>query len=170
MQAIESIALGIRLLGIFLFVMLLKDMPQIIESINLYKSVSQGTGNLMYIYLGISIAAIFLSLIMIKFPISVSKLLYAKSIHASPQLSSDLEIAKVTGITILGVYILSWAIPDLVNNIIGLVQANTYAAYDEANIAYIWNSLITTILEIIIGLYCAINSNGIVKLISRLRA
>ena len=78
--------------------MLLKDMPQIIESINLYKSVSQGTGNLMYIYLGISIAAIFLSLIMIKFPISVSKLLYAKSIHASPQLSSDLEIAKVTGI------------------------------------------------------------------------
>ena len=47
MQAIESIALGIRLLGIFLFVMLLKDMPQIIESINLYKSVSQGAGNLM---------------------------------------------------------------------------------------------------------------------------
>jgi hypothetical protein len=172
MQTIESIALGIRLLGIFLFVMLLRDMPQVIESISLYKSLSQGpnSGNLMHIYAAISIAAILLSLIMIKFPISVSKLLSSKSIQDSPKLSIDLDIAKITGITILGVYILSWAIPDLIHNIIGLFQAKAYAAHDEANIAYIWNSLITTVVEIAIGLYCALNSNGIVKLIAKLRA
>ncbi|TYK64122.1 hypothetical protein CWS31_017365 [Colwellia echini] len=171
MQSIESLALGVRLLGIFLFVTLLRDMPLTIETISQYKSFdpSLNTSFTMNFYTAVSVISIAFSLAMIKFPVFISKKLIAKTITKSPIISSDLDIAKVTGITLLGIYILSWAIPDLVNNLIGLSQAKEYAPHDKANIAYIWNSLITTVVEIGIGLYCMFSASGLIKLVKMAR-
>jgi len=170
MQSIEALGVGIRVLGIFILVTLLREMPLIIETISQYKNLDPNANGSMTIYAALSLIFIVCSLIMIKFPISVAKLLISKSEQSSPELNGDLDSLQITAIIILGIFILSWAIPDLINNIIGLSNLKTYTPSDEAGVAYIWNSLITTIVEIAIGLYCALNSKGIKKLINRLRA
>jgi hypothetical protein len=169
MQSIEVLGVGIRVLGIFILVTLLREMPLIIETISQYKNLDPNANGSMTIYAALSLIFIVCSLVMIKFPISVAKLLISKSELSSPELNVDLNSLQITAITILGIFILSWAIPDLINNIIGLSNLKTYTPSDEAGVAYIWNSLITTIVEIAIGLYCALNSKGITKLINKLR-
>jgi hypothetical protein len=170
MQSIEVLGVGIRLLGIFLLVTLLREMPLIIETISQYKSLDPNANGSMTIYAALSLIFIACSLLMIKFPISISKLLIPKTQVSSPELNNNLIALQITAITILGLFILSRAFPDLINNIIALINAKAYMANDEAGIAYIWNSLITTIVEIAIGLYCALNSKGITKVINKLRA
>ena len=170
MQSIEVLAVGIRILGIFLLVTLLREMPLIIETISQYGSMDSKPNNSMTIYALLSLVFILLSLIMIKFPLSVSKLLISKSSVSSEKLDSNSHVVQTTAIVILGVFILSRAIPDLVNNIIALRNAKVYMPFDDAGLAYIWNSLITTLVEIAIGLYCTLNSEGILKLIKRLRS
>jgi len=170
MQSIEALGVGIRVLGIFILVTLLREMPLIIETISQYKNLDPNANGSMTIYAALSLIFIFCSLVMIKFPISVAKLLISKSELSSPKLNGDHDSLQITAITVLGIFILSWAIPDLINNIIGLSNLKTYTPSDEAGVAYVWNSLITTVVEIAIGLYCTLNSNGIKKLISKLRA
>lgn len=169
MRTIEALGIGIRVLGLFLFATLLRDMPLIIETISQYKTLDPNANNSMTIYAALSLIFIMCALLMIKFPISVAKLITAKSEIPSPELNGDLALLQTTAITILGVYIVSWAVPDLVGNIIGLLNLNTYIPNDEVGKAYIWNDLITTMVEIAIGLYCAINAKGIKKLINTLR-
>ncbi|WP_394175985.1 hypothetical protein [Thalassotalea litorea] len=170
MNKLDVLSVGIRLLGIFLLVFLLRDMPFVIETVKQFKEFNPESGSGMAFYLTISILAILVSLIMIKFPVSVSKMLTTSSKADSPKLEGNAETIQITGVLLLGIYILSWAIPDLINNIIGLWQAYKYTPNDTVNIAYIWNALITTIIEIAIGFYCALDSYGIVKMIAKLRA
>jgi len=170
MQSIEVLGVGIRVLGIFLLITLLREMPLIIETISQYKNLDPNANGSMTIYAALSLMFIMCSLVMIKFPISISKLLIPKTQVSSPELNSNLVALQITAITILGLFILSRAVPDLINNIISLLNAKSYRPNDDAGIAYIWNSLITTLIEIAIGLYCTLNSSGLIKIINRLRA
>jgi len=170
MQSLQVLGVSVRVLGVFLFVTLLRDIPITIETIAQYKTFAPNSNGSMTIYAILSIIFIACSLVMIKFPISVSKLLISKSEVTSPELSCDLNSLQITAITVLGIYILSWAIPDLVNNIIALSNLNKYTPSDEVGIAFTWNALLTTIVEIAIGLYCALSSKGIMIFINKLRA
>jgi len=170
MPRLEVIAVGVRLLGIFLFVFLLRDMSLVIDALSQFKQANNNVTNGIALYAAITIVALLLSLYMIKFPISVSKMLSTKSRVQSPEINGNTEIFQTTGVLLLGVYILSWAIPDLINNIIHLWQIKEFMPTDTANIAYTWNSIITTLVELGIGIYCAINSHGLIRLIQKLRS
>ena len=146
MNQLEALGVGIRLLGIFLLVFLLRDIPVAFETLSQYKKFNPSGSNGMTFYAAMSIFGVLVSLLMIKFPISIAKMLVAKSSARSAELNGNAEVFQTTGIIILGIYILSWAIPDLIHNIISLWQSKEYRPNDVENIAYIWNSLITTIV------------------------
>lgn len=170
MKVIEFLGLGIRVLGIFLFATLLREIPMQIETITQVIQMQPEANSTMTIYASLSLIFLLISLVMIIFPITVAKIIHPRSLSTSPDLAVNKDIFQATAFVVLGVYILSWATPDLVNNIIAMLNAKTYAPYDEANIAYIWNAIITTLVELGIGLYCTLNADGVIKVIRKLRA
>ena len=170
MKSIEALGISVRVLGIFLLVTLLRDMPLTMMATSQFNNDFLDTNYPMIIYVVLSFIFLICTLIMIKFPISISKLLLPKTEISSSELNNDLDTLQITAITILGIYILSSAIPDLTNNILSLINLKEYMPHDEVGITFAWHSLITTFLEILIGIYCTLGAKGIINIIHRCRS
>ncbi|WP_068544379.1 hypothetical protein [Thalassotalea crassostreae] len=133
MNQLEALGVGIRLLGIFLLAFLIRDIPIAFETLSQYKKFNSSGSNGMTFYAAMSIFGVLISLLMIKFPTFIAQMLVAKSSAKSAELKGDIETFQTTGIIILGIYILSWAIPDLIHNIISLWQSKEYRPNDAEN-------------------------------------
>lgn len=170
MKNYELLATGIRLLGLYTIILGVQTAAyQYQASVRVFLSPDAGLNS--YAFFGIiEVIMIFVGAsVMIKFPVSISKQLVPK-VKGDPEiLSSTAKELQVSLTCILGVYILSWAIPDFIDNAIWILYSmdtNSFAAQTKAE--YMINEVVT-IVEIAIGLYLCLNSFGINRLIWRLR-
>jgi hypothetical protein len=171
MKLIEVASVCIRVAGLMMLVLVLRDTPQWINSI---KSVGEGYGaygasDKQYIYYLMWFAMIAFSLLMVKFPMTISRILVTRSEADSPLIEENGEAIQIAGFTILGVYILTWAIPDFIHNAMYLWQIKKYAPNDQSSYsATIINELVT-VVEIFLALYLTIGAKGLVNSIRKLR-
>lgn len=173
MKSIELLSTGIRLLGIYVFIYALRTGIYQYQAIIQLRSTSQDDmvvfTNLALIQVGL---LFIVSLLMCKFPVSLAKWLLPKTKGNEVALDGTAKDIEVSIFTIFGVYILSWAIPDLFNNGIWW----WYSTHIEisgmwgqgAGSEYIINQIVT-VLEIAIGLYLCLRAQGLSNLLRKLR-
>lgn len=173
MKSIELLATGIRLLGIYVFIYALRTGIYQYQMIMQFRSTTQDD---MMVFTYVSFAQVgvlfIASLLMLKFPVSLSKCLLPKTKNNEVALDGSVKDIEVSMFVVMGVYILSWAIPELVNN--GLwwwysthTEVRRMWEQDGGN-EYIMN-LLVTMLEIAIGLYLCLRAQGLSALLRRLR-
>lgn len=173
MKSIELLSTGIRLLGIYVFIYAIRTGIYQYQAVLQFRSNSQDD---MAIYTYVALIQVgllfFASLLMFKFPVSLAKWLLPKSKENEVALDGSAKDIEVSIFAVIGVYILSWAIPDLFHN--GLWW--WYSTHSE--ISGMWKhggpneykiNQIVTVLEIAIGLYLCLRAQGLSNLLRKLR-
>jgi hypothetical protein len=172
MKTIELLAVGVRLVGLYLLVLTIKYVGSAYFSYH-QMAISMPDFNPLVISGGYVVSALLMfifSILFIKFPATIAYRLLPKADKDSPKLSEDSSQIQLAGFTLLGIYILSWAIPDLIYNLAVLSVIPFYdSSYSMGNRPYDLVNLGVTIIEIIIGLYLVFQAKGLVKLIDRIR-
>ena len=174
MKSIEILALGIRLVGIAAIFQLLQFFGYSATSIQqwLYSHPGESFTWLISVYGAICIVFAIMCFLLIKFPITVSRWLLPKTTNDEPVFNGSIDDLRIAAFTVMGVYILSWAVPDLFYNAGTLLQLNDERMMglynpDDKN-ALILDEIIT-IMEISIGLYLCLQAKGLNNLLLKLR-
>lgn len=174
MKSIEVLALGIRIVGIFAVLKLLQFFSYSYAMTQRWALSNPGESVSMWLAVyGVSglvlVAACF---VLIRFPMIISNWLLPKTDKDEPVFSGGIDDLTIAAFTILGVYILSSAIPDLVHNLGMLVQMRSQGIMDLYNAGgrneYIVKAL-ATILQIGIGLYLCFQAKGLNALLLKFR-
>ena len=168
MKIIEVVSVAVRIFGILLFVVTLRDAPQWISSVaDFGLEVATTT---IYIQWAMATSCLLMSVFMIKFPGVISRMLVTPSESSSPLIEEKGQAIQVAGITIIGVYILTWAIPDLFYNGLMLWVVSGYELPPKEYISEIKIGEFITVIEIAIGLYLALGAKGLTIAMNKLRA
>jgi len=168
MKVIEVVSVAVRIFGILLFVITLRDSPRYLSAIS--DLGIEATPPSVYIQWAMVLACLSMAAFMIKFPGVISHMLVTPSKSASPLIEENGQAIQVAGLTIVGVYILTWAIPDLLYNGLMLWAVTGYDLPPKEFISEAKITEMVTIIEIGIGLYLAFGAKGITKTLNRLRA
>ena len=173
MKSIELLSTGIRLLGIYVFIYAFRTGIYQYQAVMQFRSTSQDD-MVAFTYLAlIQVGLLFIaSFLMFKFPVSLAKWLLPKTKENEVVFDGSAKDIEISIFTIIGVYILSWAIPDLFHNGIWW----WYSTHSEISgmweqgggNEYIINQIVT-VLEIAIGLYLCLRAQGLSNLLRRLR-
>jgi hypothetical protein len=169
MKSIELLALGLRLLGFYTLVMAARTAAFFIQ-ISLSPNQWQLHENLHgFIGAGAAItAAIFCAgILLIKFPINTAKWILPKSDDSDPVLSGSAKDIQTAAFCILGVYILSWALPALLTNLV-IWNTQIKSSIPPFESQYFFFTAIT-VLQILLGLYLMLQAHGLSNLLWRLR-
>ena len=172
MKLIELLSVTIRIFGILLVVHCLRVFPSWLTEIKQLKensTYSVDPGISMNLYYFSAIAILLIAIIMIVLPVSIAKILATKSSSNSPLLEEKGEAIQIAGFTIIGVYILTWAIPDLLLNALVIFELKMYTPSDSLGLTQAVHSEIVTLVEIGIGLYLTLSAQGVTKLIRKFR-
>ena len=172
MNTLHLLSVGIRILGIYLVVTTLRDFPQWwITTRELGLDVVTGEVDLsaFYYFLVLTSVVVVAGLLMIAFPDTITKKLTRSDAIENGLDNLRLESIQYGGLFLLGVYILSWAIPDTVHYSLLLFQASKAFEFNiEPTITY-KNSLIVILVDLGIGLYLVFGSKSIVNFVNKLR-
>ncbi|AZQ10049.1 hypothetical protein [Shewanella khirikhana] len=168
MKVIEVVSVAIRIFGLLLFVVTLRDAPQLLAAIA-DLGLEANTPS-VYIQWGMVASCILASAFMMKFPGVISRLLVTPSNSSSPLLEENGQAIQIAGITIVGVYILTWAIPDFLYNGLILWVVSGYETPPKEYISETKLREFVTVIEIAIGLYLALGAKGLTTVLNKLRA
>ncbi len=103
-------------------------------------------------------------------PYAVSSLLIPKTHLDNTQINWEEKLVERIGFVLIGVYILSWAIPDVVDNIGYYFFYNGFGMYSEnPQLMETKLRLLVTLIEFGIGLLLAFGARGIVNTIHKVR-
>ena len=170
MKSIELLSTGIRLLGIYVFLYSIRVSIYQYQAIIQFKSSSQDDVA-TFIYLGAAqfICLFVASIIMFKFPVSVSSWILPKTKVNEPVFNGTSQDIEISFFIIIGVYILSWSMPDLLNNAIWLwyIKSSGNLGFGVES-KYIINEVVT-VVEISVGLYLCLQAKGLSALIRSFR-
>lgn len=170
MKSIEILALGIRLVGIYFIIQTLKFFAYSYNSIQQWgvTGVFEST-TIFYIIYGVAGLVFLLTcFFLIRFPVTVAGWLLPRTNNDEPLFNGSISDLSIAAFTILGVYILSWAIPDFFYNAGTMIYIASLDSEQPYNISdfgvYIVNEVVT-VLEIGIGLYLCLKAKGLYALI-----
>lgn len=172
MKGIELLALGLRLVGIYGLLRGIQFISIAIGTIRQYSVMMPGEDLLLwYVIFGVSLVVYFLAVLaLIVFPASIAAKLIPKGDEQAPLVQVSAAELQVIAFTVLGVYILSWSLPDLVYNVASLWNTvrmgDVYAPHIFSE--HVINTCVTT-LEVGIGLYLTFQAEGLTRLIRMIR-
>ena len=172
MKLYEILGVGLRVAGILLFANTLRTIPEVLlvaSQFNEY-GLGDGMGKLKFSYYASQLLVLILSLSMISFPVSMAKFFIPNTDSKEVLDNASSSLILPIGITLIGVYILTWAIPDLIDNaLFAWVQHSLHIDNDPV-VQNVNVALAVTVVEIGIGLYCALGASGISRCINKLRS
>lgn len=167
------LAIGIRLLGVYCLFKTINSTFLFYQSVALYPSASVDASIHILSVLFILVWSV-TAIIMLKFPRSLASWLWPEEDATElPEFSSrGLETSLLI---VLGVYILTWSIPDFVHNALNMLMiykaqtggmVSSHSGYDMSNtVVY----QVVTVLEIFIGLFLCLRAGGLTALFYRIR-
>jgi hypothetical protein len=172
MKTIDVLAIGVRLLGLYFVMKFIQYLGSAYVSYQ-QVSLSMPDFNPLIIAGGYAISAIVMlvfCMLFIKFPAIIASKLLPRTNKDSTVLSGDAAQLQLAGFSLIGIYILSWAIPDLVHNSALLAVMPSYnPSYSMSDRPYDLINFGVTVIEILIGLYLVLQAKGVIKLIDKFR-
>ncbi len=172
MRSLDILAVGIRLLGLFFIFKILQNAQVLFAQYLFATSANQDFPIVYWITYG-SLAMIMLVFVglCIKFPVTISKVILPKTKQESPVFNGSMGDLQIVGFILLGVYILSWAIPDFIYNSLFLLSS------DVGEVGFGYSDLLTykvniavTLIEISIAIYLIFQAKGLSNIIKRIRS
>ncbi|WP_317930221.1 hypothetical protein [Halioxenophilus sp. WMMB6] len=169
MKTIELLAIGIRLLGLYLGFQLLQFSSSFFYTYQQFQLVmpEQGPMPLLAVYTVCTVLCLVAIALFIQFPATVARWLLPKTNRESPTLSGDAQQLQLAGFTLLGITILARAIPDLIHNLALLSMMDYH--YDNSRQLYDQVNLAVTVVELLMGGYLTLQAQGLLKLINKFR-
>jgi len=173
MKSIELLSTGIRLLGIYIFLYAFKTGAY---QYQIFMNLKEASDTNLSLFASIGVfqfLLLFISgVLMFKFPVSLARWCIPKTRDDEIILNGSSQDIEISLFIIIGVYILSWAVPDFFNNAMWLWYiSNTSIGYtlgDGADHEYIMNQIVT-VIEIAVGLYLCLSAKGLSKLVRKFR-
>ncbi|WP_444907883.1 hypothetical protein ACJJIR_07640 [Microbulbifer sp. SSSA008] len=170
MKPQELLSVGLRVCGVLLIFLGLRTISSQYMSLGMLSYELDERIQVYAVVTVIEIALIFLlALIFLKFPNSVAKKLLPHESDNNVELSKNGKELLSIAFCLLGVYILSWAIPDLVNNGMWLIHFSERAYMNDSNYAETVIAQITTVVEVVIGAFLCFGASGLGSLLWKLR-
>ncbi|MCP3849214.1 MAG: hypothetical protein GY694_03085 [Gammaproteobacteria bacterium] len=171
MTAKEILGVGIRLLGVWFFIEALFLVSQTASFFAAAISTSEETYDwYKYFTLLETFLCFTVSYIFIRMPYGVSSLLIPKTHLDNTQIDWEEKLVERIGFVLMGVYILSWSIPDLVSNIGDYFFYKNLGGYEElAELTQTKIHFFVTVVEFGVGLLLTLSSRGIVNIIHKFR-
>lgn len=171
MKVIEVVAVAIRMLGILLLFILARDISKAL----LMAELLYVSNEIIPTILHYGVLAVYLTtaILMVKFPVMIANYLVSISDtkdRDQPLLEENGEAIQLAGLTLMGVYILTWAIPDLLNNALMLFAMRIDGEFPVGYLQDFFVNEVVTLLEIAIGLYLVLTAKGIIRIIQKLRS
>jgi len=169
MKSIELLSIGIRLLGIYTLLLAAKTAGALFQAIpQLGMAKQNGFADIfMFIAGGEVVLLILAGVLMLKLPYSIACWLLPQTPDTEPVLNGSAKDIQTAIFCVLGVYILSRAMPDLVNNsLFWYATANTTNSIFQSEY-FLLN--ITTLVEIAIGFYLCLQAQGLSNFLWRLQ-
>ncbi len=166
MKINEILSVAIRIMGLLLFFVTLRDAPQWIRALGQ----AEANNSLRYFQYGMMASFFLASFFMVKFPGVISSLLLTPSSKDSPLIEENGQAIQIAGLTIVGVYILTWAVPDFFYNLLLLWQLRSYEYPGDRYNGDVLINQGVTVIEIGFGAYLALGSRGLTNFINRFRA
>lgn len=171
MKLFEILGVALRVAGILLFANTLRSIPEVLLVAGQFNEygLDDGMGRLKFFYYASEFLVLILSLMMIFFPVTMAKFFIPKTDSLETLGIEKTCLIMPIGITLMGVYILTWAIPDLIDNALFAWMQRSLHIQNDPAVQNVNIALVVTIVEIGIGLYCALGASGISRLINKLR-
>ena len=170
MKTIEIYALILKLFGLFLAVNYGGTALTYILNYFQYSDADFKGGVLMAIifYMMVSALGLFLWFL----PISVAKSFVPRSSDESyAEIGKSLAEWEKVAYTVIGVFVLSWAIPDLIYNASTIyIIESADVMMDQSKLRETYAYFLITIFEISIGLFLILGSEKLQKIIRRIRS
>jgi hypothetical protein len=170
MKSLELLAIGVRLMGIYTIIYALRsaiNVNRLLEQFNYQIHQDPTFGLAMMV--GEVVLMVVAAIIMLRFPLTISRWLLPKTKEGEMVLKGEPQDIEWVLYSVLGIYILASALPDLVQNGLSwwyIGHASEYAqSYKERYIVY----EVATVVEIGIGLYLCLRAEGLMRLLKRLR-
>ena len=172
MKIIEVLAVAIRILGVLLLIRMLESLPYWLQALAIIspdRPVPESDTYITYIQYAIFTAMALIAFLMLKFPTLLARSLVGNLRSDSTLLEEKGQAIQIAGIAIIGIYILTWTIPDLFHNALIFWAISNHLEI-SGNSWEIKINIAITLIEIGIGFYCALGAQGISTIISKLRS
>lgn len=174
MKSIEILALGIRIVGILMIVEIIQYLAYSYTSIHQWMYARPDDSITMWlVYHGVvGSALIVFCFVLLKLPLTVSRWLLPKAKADEPIFSGSIDDLRIAAFMIIGVYILSSAIPDFVHNasmILYLSGEEMMKLYNPNEISEYIIKELDSALKIGIGLYLCLQAKGLNALLLKIR-
>ncbi|SDJ80711.1 hypothetical protein [Microbulbifer yueqingensis] len=170
MKSRELLSVGLRVCGVLLIFLGLRTISNQYMSLGMLSYNGDERIQVYAVVTVIEIALIFLlALALLKFPNLVAKKLLPRESDDKVEFSKNGKELLSIAFCLMGVYILSWAIPDLVNNGMWLIHFSERAYASDSNYAETVIVQITTVVEIVIGGFLCFGASGLGNVLWKLR-
>ena len=170
MKLNEVTALALRVLGIYLAVRALRTITMYTVRYNQVPESNFGdTTNLIYAGYAEGVVFFLCAALLLKFPVSIANKIIPRSSTDSPIINTSGQSLEISAFVIIGVYTLSWSIPDLIDNSIYMYELKQFVPGDNKAWVDAVGRQLVTLIEITIGFYLALGSKSLHKVITKLR-
>jgi hypothetical protein len=171
MTLAQLLSIPLRIFGIYLLYL------AFISSIRLFQFLAQTASITDESGYKIQLARVFIeagfliisSLALLKLPLTISRLLIPKKHDSEISTSLTTDQMQSVAFCVLGVYIISMAIPDFTNNASWIIYYSFQPPADRNDYEGMFINQIVTVVELFIGVYLCIKSDGVKNLIRRFR-
>ncbi|MDI3326644.1 hypothetical protein QKW35_19895 [Pontibacterium granulatum] len=167
MKLNEVTALALRILGIYLAIRALRTFTMYTVRYDQVTESNFGdTANLVYAE---GVIFFLCAALLLKFPASIANKIVPRSSTNSPIINTSGQSLEISAFVIIGVFTLSWSVPDLIDNAIYMYELKQFVHGDNRAWTDAVGRQFVTLIEIAIGLYLALGSRGLHKVINKLR-
>ena len=171
MKLTELLSIPLRIFGIyFLYSAFLASIRQYHFLVQAASITNDGEYRTYIVIAVIEAGVLIISgLALLKLPLTISRLLISQKDESQLSTTFTTDQMQSVAFCILGVYIISSGIPDFVNNASWIIYYSFQLPADRNNYVQLFISELITSVELFIGVYLCIKSEGINILIKRFR-
>lgn len=170
MKSHELLSVGLRVCGVILVFLGLRTISNQYMYLGMLSYNGDESIQVYAVLTVVEIVLIFtLALTFLKFPNLVARKLLPQASEEKIELSKNGKDLLSIAFCVIGVYILSWAIPDLINNGMWLVHFSDRAYTSDSNYAETVIIQVTTVVEILIGGFLCFGASGLGSALWKLR-
>jgi hypothetical protein len=169
MRLVETTALAIRLLSIYLLFISLSNLISYIARITTLDPYTHYGQSDAYAAGFAFLVLIIAALICFIFPIKIATWLLPRETNPSPVLNGELETIQLAAFTIIGVAIIAFGLPDLISNVILVYVRQNFENQDLSSLYWSYGQIFITLIKISIGSYLTFGASGLVGIIKKLR-
>ncbi|SHF72850.1 hypothetical protein SAMN04487965_2557 [Microbulbifer donghaiensis] len=172
MKSTELLGVGLRLVGVYGIVKSAQFLVSAVTSLSSYFSAEYGEqfNGWFLMHAGALLFMIASSAILINFPGTVAIWLLPKTETSGADLSQPAKDLQTTGLTILGFFVLTYAIPEFVQNLYMWWQAKGITVLNEiVKPRERFAEVLYSGIQLALGLFLVLQAKGISALVARLR-